>query len=42
MSTHTITGDALLRDPRLNKATAFSDAEHRNLGLARMSHTLAG
>jgi malate dehydrogenase (oxaloacetate-decarboxylating)(NADP+) len=33
MSTHTIAGYALLRDPRLNKGTAFSNAERRTLGL---------
>lgn len=33
MSTHAVTGYALLRDPRLNKGTAFSDAERRELGL---------
>ena len=33
MSQHTVTGYALLRDPRLNKGTAFSDAERRELGL---------
>ncbi len=33
MSTHTITGTALLRDPQLNKGTAFSDAERREFGL---------
>ena len=36
MSTHTVTGYALLRDPRLNKGTAFSDAERRDLGLERL------
>jgi len=33
MSASTATGFALLRDPRLNKGTAFSDAERRASGL---------
>ena len=33
MSTPIMTGYARLRDPRLNKGTAFSDAERRDLGL---------
>ena len=33
MSTSTITGYAVLRDPRLNKGTAFSETERRELGL---------
>ena len=33
MSTSTATGFALLRDPRQNKGTAFSDAERRTSGL---------
>ena len=33
MSTHILTGYALLRDPRLNRGTAFSEAERRELRL---------
>jgi hypothetical protein len=33
--TTTLRGKALLRDPRLNKSTAFTEAEREALGLDR-------